>query len=319
MVSRRLLRIKAMQILYAYFMNSEKTIQKAEKELMHSIQKSYDMYFYILLLLINVVDYASNKIEVAKNKKLPSPEDLNPNTKFIDNRILKEVWDNHTFRTYIDTNKISWAQHPEITKRVFQNMIKSDLYLTYMQKTTSSYEEDKNFVIELLADIIGQDEVILSTFEELSIYWQDDYELVITMLIKTFERFQEGNEQNNKLKQQFKHETDRQFVTTLFRTTITNYDEYRKLIEKYTQNWDIERIAFLDIIILQLAINEIIEFPDIPLKASFNEYIEIAKFYSTNRSATFINGILDKIISDMQKDKKIKKAGRGLFDKKPRT
>ncbi|MCG8411963.1 MAG: transcription antitermination factor NusB [Bacteroidales bacterium] len=311
MVSRRLLRVKVLQVCYAYLSTSEQTINQAEKELFFSIDKSYDLYHYLMLLMIDVIQYAEHRIDMAKNKKMPSPEDLNPNTKFIENRLVKRLKENEKFNHYLKSQKLSWTNHTDLVKGLFNEIKDSELYQNYMDSEVRGYNEDKKFVIDVYTKIIFNYEPLYLNLEEQSIYWNDDIEFVIGMVIKTLRTFK-ATEINDKLMPLFKNEEDRDFVKRLFRKALLNHKEYGDLISKFIKNWDVERIAFMDIVVMSIAISEITEFSDIPVKVSLDEYIEIAKYYSTEKSNVFINGILDKIVDHLRGEGKIRKLGRGL-------
>ena len=314
MVSRRLLRIKTLQICYAYLKSSEQSINQAEKELFFSIQKSYDLYHYLILLILDVVDFAESRIELAKQKRMPTPEDLNPNSKFIDNKLIKLLNYNLELKKYLNDQKLSWVNYPELIKNLYNEIRESELYKNYMLSDSNGFNEDKKFISDIFSKIIINYEPLYQNLEEQSIFWNDDIEFVIGMIIKSFRSFKASSDENVKLMPLFKNEEDRDFVKKLFRKTVLNHKENEKLISKFIKNWDVERVAFMDIIVMSLAVTEIIEFSEIPVKVSLDEYIEIAKFYSTQKSNIFINGILDKMVEYLKKEGKIKKAGRGLIN-----
>ena len=314
MVSRRLLRIKTLQICYAYLKSSEKSIDQAEKELFFSIQKSYDLYHYLILLILDVVDFAESRIELAKQKRMLTPEDINPNTKFIDNKLIELLNNNLELKKYLNDQKLSWVNYPELIKNLYNEIRESELYKNYMLSDSNGFNEDKKFISDIFSKIIINYEPLYQNLEEQSIFWNDDIEFVIGMIIKSFRSFKASSDENVKLMPLFKNEEDKDFVKRLFRKTILNHKENEKLISKFIKNWDVERVAFMDIIVMSLAVTEIIEFSEIPVKVSLDEYIEIAKFYSTQKSNIFINGILDKMVEYLKKEGKIKKAGRGLIN-----
>ncbi len=313
MVSRRILRIKIIQLLYAYYKSSASSINNAEKELFFSIQKTYDLYHYLLLLIIDVADYALNRIEIAREKKIPTWEDLNPNTKFIDNKIIAQLRINRQLNEYLKNKKLSWINYPELVRNLFNNIKESDYYKEYMSRSDRSYEEDKKLFTNIFVRDVAVFEHLYQNLEEQSIYWNDEVEFVISIIIKTIRKFRESDGDSAKILPLFKNEEDIEFVKRLFRKAILKSEEYRKLIEEYAKNWEIERIAFIDILIMQTAIAEAIEFPSIPTKVTFNEYLEIAKYYSTSKSSVFINGLLDKIITHLKEKNIVKKSGRGLI------
>lgn len=313
MVSRRLLRIKTLQICYAYLKTSEQSINQAEKELFFSIQKFYDLYHYLILLVLDISDFAEAKIELSKQKRLPSEEDLNPNTKFINNRLIKLLKENEDLKKYLNDQKLNWVNYPELIKNLYNVMKESEIYLNYMSSDARSFNEDKKFISDIFSKIIINHEPLYQNLEEQSIFWNDDIEFVIGMIMKSIKSFKASSDETEKLMTLFKNEEDRDFVKRLFRKAIINHKEYQELVSKFITNWDVERVAFMDIVVMSLAVAEMIEFSEIPIKVSLDEYIEIAKFYSTQKSNVFINGILDKIIDHLKKEGKIKKIGRGLI------
>ncbi|TLX73450.1 transcription antitermination factor NusB [Labilibacter sediminis] len=312
MLNRRLLRVKVMQVLYAHFQNSDNSIKNTEKELFHSISKSLDLYYLYILLLLEVRDYAIGRIEFGKNKKVPSPEELNPNTRFVTNKIFSKLAECEEVNKYIEKNGNNWVNFPEIIKNLYSNIVESQQYIDYMNSEDDSFEVDKRFVAKLLEKVIAYFEPIYPTFEEQSIYWNDEVEFVLSMVVKTIKSIPEDGEV--KLIGEFKDEEDRDFVKRLFRKAALNHAEYLVLIKKYSKNWDVDRVAYMDIVLMQIALAELTEFSNIPIKVSMNEYIEIAKHYSTEKSGVFINGILDKAIKELTENKTIVKKGKGLIE-----
>lgn len=313
MISRHLLRIKVLIILYAYFKSDNKSDVKFENDLFFSINKTYDLYHLLLILIVDIKNYAEEKINLARQKRIPSPEDLNPNTKFIDNKVINRLEKNKSLNSYILNNKLSWAENPELIKQLYNNIIQSSIYKAYMTNEKSSYKLDKQFVVDVFANIIVNSEFVSQILEEKSIYWNDDIEFVVSMIVQTINGFKETDDEYKSLMSLFKNEDDKDFVKMLFYKTISNHEANKTIINEFTKNWDFDRIAFMDKLIMETAITEILEFPSIPIKVSLNEYIEISKFYSTQKSSVFINGVLDKIINQLQKDNKIIKTGRGLI------
>ncbi len=313
MISRRLLRTKTLQICYAYFKSDGQTINQAEKELFFSIQKSYDLYHYLLLLIIDVVNYAESRIELARNKKMPTSEDLNPNTKFIHNKLVKALRENNDLNKFLNEQKMSWVNYPELIKNLYNEIRESDVYKEYMKSDADTFKEDKKFISDIYSKIVVTHEPLYQNLEEQSIYWNDDVDFVISMIIKSLRAFKASGDGSEKLMPLFKNEEDKDFVKRLFRKAVLNHKENEELISQFIQNWDVERVAFMDIVVMSLAITEMIEFPEIPVKVSLDEYIEIAKYYSTQKSNIFINGILDKTVDHLKKEGKIKKMGRGLI------
>ncbi|MEA2107165.1 MAG: transcription antitermination factor NusB [Bacteroidota bacterium] len=313
MISRRLLRIKILQICYAHLKSHGQSVNQAEKELFFSIQKSYDLYHYLLLLIIDIVKYAQSRIELSSQKMVPTDEDLNPNTKFVDNKLVKQLEENKQLKKYLNDNKLSWVNYPELIKNLYLEIKNSEYYQNYMNSAQRTYKEDKKFIIDLYSKIIIIHEPLHQNLEEQSIYWNDDMEFVTGMIIKTLKKINASSDESEQLMPLFKNEEDIDFVKQLFRKTILKHNEYQQLIADYIKNWDMERVAFIDIVVMVLAISELIEFNGIPVKVTLDEYIEIAKFYSTQKSNIFINGVLDKIVADLKNEGKIKKSGRGLI------
>jgi transcription antitermination factor NusB len=313
MISRRLLRIKALMALYAFNRREDDDLPRAETELMFSIGKTYDLYHYLLLLLIDITDIASEKIDQALQKRIPTPEDLNPNRRFIDNAIILQLRDNKAFKKHISSTKLSWVNYSHIPRVLYNKMIGWEVYEEYMNSATGTYQTDKKFITRLFTELLAGSEDLLACLEEQSIYWNDDMEFVIVMIEKTIKKLKADSGEDTPLMPLFKNEDDKEFVKILFRKAIMNSKETSELIDSNTTNWEVERIALMDILVMQLAITEVIEFPEIPVKVTLNEYIEMAKYYCTSKSSTFVNGILDNIIKEIRGKGLINKSGRGLL------
>jgi len=313
MISRRIIRTKVLQILYAYYSTDEKSLNNTEKELFFCIQKAYDLYYYLFALVIEIADYAESRIEIKKNKHQPTYEDLHPNTKFITNQVIAQFRSNKQLNTYLEQKKLSWKDNPELIKELYLMMTETEAYEGYMNDPIRSYMDDRKFIERLFNKVILVSEDLYIDLEEKSIYWNDDMDFVISMIIKTLKRFNELSDSSQSLMPMFKDQEDKDFTKDLLRRAIINHDELRELIKEHSKNWDVERIAFMDILIMQLAITEFLYFPSIPTKVSLNEYIELSKFYSTDKSRNFINGILDKTLKDLKNTDKINKVGRGLI------
>ncbi len=312
MISRRLLRIKALMALYAYNRREDDDLVQAEKELMFSIEKTYDLYHYLLLLVIEIADVAAEKIDQALQKRMPSPEDLNPKRRFIDNLLIAQLRRNRSFNDYLKIHKLSWVNYPHVPRLLYNKMLSWDKYEEYMSSELHNYSSDKKFVIELITGLLSASEDLEAAFEEQSIYWNDDTEYVTVMIEKTLKKFKQEAGENASLMPLFKNKEDEEFVRILFRKAVINTEKCSELIDHNTTNWEIERIALMDILVMQLAITEILEFPEIPVKVTLNEYIEIAKYYCTSKSSTFVNGILDNIVKEIREKGIFNKSGRGL-------
>ena len=296
MINRVLLRIKIVQILYSFYKGDGKSLPLAEKELFHSIERTYDLYFHLLQLSIEITQYAESRIETKRNKLRPTEEDLNPNTRFIDNKFIKQLSENIQFNDYLAKQKLSWVNHPDIVKGIYDELIATDFYSVYMNAPTADYAADKDIWRKIYKKLVLQSEEFDSSIEDQSIYWVDDLEMVISFVIKTIKRFEEEKAQDQPLLPMFKDEEDAEFARKLLRGVLTNGEKYRQMIDENTKNWELDRIAYMDILIMEVALTELLDFPTIPVNVTLNEYIEIAKNYSTEKSGTFINGVLDNIV-----------------------
>ena len=312
MISRRLLRIKALMALYAFNRREDSDLVRAESELTFSIAKTYDLYHYLLLLVLEINDIAAEKIEQALLKKIPTPQDLNPNRRFVDNPVVTQLRNNLSFTRYISSSKLSWVNYTHIPRALYNKMLSWDVYEKYMISEDKSYQSHKKFIISLLTGLFSDSEDLLNCLEEQSIYWNDDMEYVLVMVEKTLRKFKAESGEKAELMPLFKNKEDEDFVKILFRKAVMNTKQYSELIDNNTTNWEVERIALMDILVMQLAITEVLEFPEIPVKVTLNEYIEIAKYYCTPKSSTFVNGILDNIVKEIREKGLFKKYGRGL-------
>jgi len=298
--------------LYAYNRREDNDLVKAESELLFSIGRTYDLYHYLLLLVLEVADIATGRIEQALHKKVPTPEDLNPNCRFIDNPVISQIRNNTAFKKYISKSKLSWINFTHIPRLLYNKMISWEIYREYMISEDKSYQFHKKFIIKLITELFSVSEELINCLEEQSIYWNDDMEYVLVMIEKTLKKFKADAGEEMELMPLFKNIEDEEFVKLLFRKTVLHAEECSELIDRNTTNWEVERIALMDILVMQLAITEILEFPEIPVKVTLNEYIEIAKYYCTSKSSTFVNGILDNIVKEIRGKGLIKKYGRGL-------
>jgi len=298
--------------LYAFNRREDENLAQSETELMFSIGKTYDLYHYLLLLVLEVADIAGEKIDMALQKKMPTPQDLNPQRRFIDNQVIAQLRKNIAFNKYISSKKLSWANYPHIPRSLYNKMIVWDEYERYMESENHNYVSDKKFIIKLINNLFVESEDLESNLEEQSIYWNDDMEYITAMVEKTLKKFKADCDENTPMMPLYKNEEDEEFVKILFRKAVINNKRCSELIDKNTTNWEVERIALMDILVMQLAITEILEFPEIPVKVTLNEYIEIAKYYCTSKSSTFVNGILDNIVKEIREDGLFNKFGRGL-------
>ena len=307
MINRVLIRLKIVQIVYAYYQNGGKNLDTAEKELFFSLSKAYDLYNYLLLLMVEVTKQANKRLYATKNKLVPTKEELFPNTKFVENRFIAQLEVNKQLLEFSNNQKKTWENEADFVKTLCDKILESDIYKEYMASETSSYEEDRELWRKLYKNIIFNNIELDQVLEDQSLYWNDDKEIVDTFVLKTIKRFDEKNGAKQELLPEFKDGEDQDFARRLFRRTILNADYYRHLISENTKNWDLDRVAFMDVVIMQIALAEILSFPNIPVSVSLNEYVEIAKLYSTPKSGGFINGTLDGIVNSLKKENKLTK------------
>ena len=307
MINRVLIRLKIVQIIYAYYQNGGKNLDTAGKELFFSLSKAYDLYNYLLLLMVEVTKQANKKLNAAKNKLIPTKEELFPNTKFVENRFIAQLEVNKQLLDFAGNQKKTWENEADFVKSLCEQIMESDIYKEYMASETSSYEEDREVWRKIYKKIIFNNAELDQVLEDQSLYWNDDKEIVDTFVLKTIKRFEEKNGAKQELLPEFKDDEDQDFARRLFRRAILNSDYYRHLISENTKNWDLDRVAFMDVIIMQIALAEVLSFPNIPVSVSLNEYVEIAKLYSTPKSGGFINGTLDGIVNQLKKENKLTK------------
>jgi N utilization substance protein B len=307
MINRILLRIKIVQIVYSFYKNEKKTEIAVENELFFSLEQTYNLYNLLLLLAIEITDFATERIERAKNKLRPTPEESNPNIRFINNAFVKQLAGNKQLRKYTNDNKLSWGEHKDVIKSLYESIINTDYFAEYMNAKTNSYKDDKDIWRKIFKKTILTSEELNDTLEDMNLYWNDDVEMVVSFIIKTIKQFDEENGSEQALQPMFKDQEDKEFAKELLLETLREEQKYRKLIDEYTKNWELDRIAFMDIVIMQIALAELFNFPAIPVNVTLNEFIEISKTYSTERSNTFINGVLDKIVEELKKDNKLTK------------
>ena len=288
------------------------SLMASEKMLVTSIDKTYDLYFLMLSLVAEMAYYAEQRQEAAKKKQLPTYEDLNPNRKFVDNAVIRLIAQSDSVNDYLASRKLSWAQYPELVKTLFTQLEQSDYYKKYMASQERSFREDLALITEFYTRELEESEILENVLDEISILWNDDLGFALIMVTRTLSNMRPSHT-DVKVLPKFKSIEDLDFARELFAKAAVNFDKYQEEIEKFTNNWDVERIAFMDNLIMATAIAELVTFPSIPVKVTLDEYIEIAKFYSTHGSSTFINGILDKLVASLTEEGKINKSGRGLI------
>ncbi|WP_440122231.1 transcription antitermination factor NusB [Tenacibaculum sp. Ill] len=312
MINRRHIRVKVMQSVYAMQQSHSDDLVKEEKFLKHSIQKMYDLYVLNLQLLVEVQKLARKRIELSKKKILATKEELNPNTKFIDNKLLNSLNESVSLEGYVELNKLNyWDLDDEYVKILLDELQKSDIYKKYMDTVEDSYNVDKAFVIDFFREIVAPNEKLADYFEDKMISWVDDIPFVNTWILKSLNK--QKASKPFILGSLYKDNDDKVFVSDLFTKTMLHQHKYEEDIKEKTPNWEADRIADIDMIIIKMAITEFLHFPSIPSRVTINEYIELAKDYSTNKSGYFINGVLDKLAKDYLSSNKMVKIGRGLL------
>jgi N utilization substance protein B len=313
-INRRQLRIKVLQQLYAFDQTEEASLKIFEKNLDFSIEKMFDLYYYYLLLMIELRNLAEQKIQEGKNKHVPSEKDLNPSLRFVNNRLIKSLSQNPVLTLRLQDRGISWSNEMDIVKGLFKKIRNEEFFIEYLESDDMSVERDIQFALQLFKKHIVNDDVLFAYIEDQSIFWIDDIDLVASMIVKSFKRSKDNLGQVEILDLFKEEKEEREFYHKLFHNSVMNKEETDGIIREFTNNWDIERIALMDILIMRLAVTEAIYFSSIPVKVTLNEYIELAKQYSTVKSNSFVNGILDKSFEELKKAGRIKKTGRGLIE-----
>ena len=306
MINRELIRIKIVQLTYAYYQNGSKNIESAEKELLFSLSKAYDMYNYLLALIVGITRESRRHLEVAQARAKREGTAM-PSQKFAYNRFALQLEGNKMLNDFMEAQKKSWDNEPEFLKKIYTQITESQIYKDYMASAEDDYTSDRELWRKLYRTLIQDNKDLDALLEEQSLYWNDDKEVVDTFVLKTIKRFDEKNKSTQELLPEYDSEEDKDYARKLFRATIMNANEYQRYMSEASQNWDFDRLAYMDIIIMQIAIAEILTFPSIPVSVSINEYVEIAKYYSTPRSAGYINGMLDAIARHLVKTGKLLK------------
>lgn len=315
MLNRRHLRVKALQVLYSYQQSEVKEILPFEKALLLSVDKVHEMYFWLLSLLIEVADYSIIDADERANKHLPSEADLNVNAKLHNNLFIYSLKHNKEYLAAIKKYKISWSFDPEISKSIFISLKNSPEFTSFNDLPVHTIQSDKDVIKYIFKKLILKSPGIEQIFEEKFINWPVDKEVLQALVAKTFKNFLSENPDENKLAQVCPNwDEDKPFMLDLFKKVVSFESEYQEIIGQKTKNWDSERIAVMDTLLMRMAITELVHFHLIPVKVTMNEYIEIAKEFSTPKSNSFINGILDKILAELKASGKLHKSGRGLME-----
>jgi N utilization substance protein B len=298
-----------MQALYSYFQHEKASPAQFEKELFKSLDKIYELYLSILALLNDIHHVSLMVIDENKNKMLPTKEDITPNLRFANNTLLLSIDKNKALKAELEKRKISWQNDFDVVRKLFTDIRNGEIYKEYLTAGVSDLDSDRNLIIGVITDHLSENEVLMSLFEEKNMHWADDTFVAFNSVIRNLEDFKGEFQLQPLLKDE---KDDLEFMSILFNKTIIYHQQFEELIGRHTQNWEVERIANMDMLLMEMALAEILYLPNIPVKASLNEYIDISKEYSTPNSKTFVNGVLDKIIAELKRENKINKTGRGL-------
>lgn len=313
MLPRRHIRIKVLQALYAHYQDATPDTVIGMRNLKRSVDKIFELYLYDLATLREVLRAAEERLQINSSKHRPTKEDLAPNLAFVNNAVLKQLQANRQLSNLIEEKHISWSEYRDHFKKIYALFREDDVYKTYMATAPHSFKEDKKLVKYMYATYICNNDFLHNFYEDYSIHWADDLDAAQMMTTKTLKTLDEESEGNHSLVKLYKDKSDEEFGTLLFRKVVANTVKYEKWIGDKTKNWETDRIAVVDILLMRMALAEFVEFPEIPIKVTLNEYIELSKQYSTPRSGIFINGVLDKLVLDLKESKDIVKVGRGLL------
>ena len=312
MINRRHIRVKVMQSIYAMIKSHDDDIVKEEKFIKFSIKKMFDLYVLLLQLLVEVQKLAEQKQEISKKKYLATKEDLSPNRKFVENKLIKKIAESTSISLHIEAQHlINWSKDDEYVKIIWDKLQKSALFSDYLTTEEDSFNVDKSFVIDFFREIVAPNTKLAEYFEDENITWVDDIPFVNTWVLRSLKKQKATS--TFSLGSLYKNQDDLDFVSELFKKVILNHHTFENDIKIHTPNWESDRIADMDMILIKMGACEFLNFPMIPTKVTINEYIEIAKDYSSEKSGYFVNGVLDKLSKEFDKDKKIVKVGRGLL------
>lgn len=318
MLSRRLIRVKVMQALYAFFQSDDNDLPAAEKRLIVNIDRIYELYIWQLAFLVDLFAYFRQRTDEAKQKFLPSEEELHPSTRFIDNKLILQLEQSNDFIKQCGRFKVNWADEREMFRLMYNDIRASEEYQDYMKAEKNTYEDDRSILIKIIRTHLFPSQLLQSYFEERNIHWVDDFDTALLMVMKTLKSFTSRRDAQKPLPHLYEDEEsekeDKLFAKDLLKKTVLYSKEYAGIIAARAKNWELERIALIDIIMMKMALAELFQFPSIPVKVTLNEYIEISKEYSTPKSKLFLNGLLDKMVIEFKQENKIVKTGRGLIE-----
>ncbi|MCQ2214255.1 MAG: transcription antitermination factor NusB [Bacteroidaceae bacterium] len=307
MINRTLIRLKVIQLMYAYYQNGGKNMETAEKELLFSLSKAYDLYNYLLMLIVAITRYDIQQVEHKEEMNRVAHIDEKVSRRFCDNQFAMQLESNIQLQNFKNNSKKSWDNEIAFIKNLYEQIVASDIYTEYMALEKTDYNVDREFWRKIYKNIVMKNEELDDVIEDQSLYWNDDREIVDTFVLKTIKRFDPKNGEEQELVPEYKDVEDREFAQRLFRRTILNDEYYRELISRSVKNWEFNRLAYMDIVIMQTAVAELLSFPQIPVSVTINEYVEIAKWYSTPKSGSYVNGIVDAVAKRLKKEGKIAK------------
>ena len=294
MINRELIRIKIVQLTYAYYQNGNRNMDNAEKELLFSLAKAYDLYNYLLALIVSITQEERHRVEIAANRASREGTEA-PSSRLVNNKFAIQLEENKQLNLFMESQKRRWEDDMEAVRKLCDQIEQSTIYQEYMASDDDSYEADREVWRKIYRTLIQENPDLDAVLEEKSLYWNDDKEVVDTFVIKTIKRFDPANGADQELLPEYRDEEDRDFALKLFRSTILNADDYQRYMSESSRNWDFSRLAYMDVVIMQIAIAEMLTFPNIPVTVTINEYVDLAKLYSTPRSGGYINGMLDTI------------------------
>lgn len=303
--------MKVAKTLYAHLKSDSDNLKASEKYLVESIDKAYDLYFQMLYFVVEVARYAESRIELAKQKKLPTYEDLNPNRRFVDNAVITLIANSDSVNDVLASRKLGWANQYDTIKDVYNRLIETEFYKNYMSASVSTFTDDRKFVEEFF-QWLESDEQLAEVVTEMSLLWADDYGFALLLALRTVQHLKRSHTEV-KVLPKFKSEEDLDFAKRLFIKSLVDYEDNQAVVDRYSKNWDVERVVFMDSLIISIAITELTQFDSIPVKVTLDEWIDIAKYYSSPTSSNFVNGVLDKVVAEFTEQGLIKKSGRGLL------
>lgn len=294
MINRKLIRVKIVQLTYAYYQNGHHNMDTAEKELLFSLSKAYDLYNYLLGLIVAITQEERRRVDIATRRAEREGTET-PSQRFAFNKFATQLEENKQLNLFMEDKKMSWENDVEAVRKLCDQIERSPLYQEYMMSDAEDYETDRELWRRIYRTLIQGNEELDAILEEKSLYWNDDKEIVDTFVLKTIKRFDPANKADQELLPEYDDTEDREYALKLFRSTILNADTYQRYMSETSRNWNFSRLAYMDVVLMQIAIAEMLTFPNIPISVTINEYVDLAKLYSTPKSGGYINGMLDAI------------------------